>query len=443
MNKIKLIIIVYLTLLLKQSEAQTIKDSDCVFPDSTWQYIEKPDTMGWNIAKLIDLEQFVLNKTNLTGLMVIYKGKVLYDFGDVKELSYIASCRKSVLCMLYGRYVDKGIINLNKTIGELEIDELVDLLEIEKKAKVENLLTARSGVYLPSAASGSNENLPNRGSKQPGSYYLYNNWDFNVAGFVFEKESGKNIYDALEEQIASPIKMEDWERKEQKKEFDPSSKYPAYHMYLSTRDMARIGYLMLRNGEWNGKQLIPISWIKKSTSLVTSVDEIKISDPSIKNKPWWKWGYGYLWRVWDDNANIRPELRGAFSATGAWGQYITIIPSLDIVIAAKTRSEYRRSTNYETYMNLLDILIDAKMDYFAVTESLKSNSVKSFGTVVDVRNNYDHTEYFKYKYDYNGQEYYGWSCSRQKIFCGNKFIVSLNPDNPEINRIDLKNKIDK
>jgi CubicO group peptidase (beta-lactamase class C family) len=111
--------------------------------------------------------------------------------------------------------------------------------------------------------------------------------------------------------------------------------------------------------EWNEKQLIPKFWIKKTTSLVTSVEEMKISDPSIKNKPWWKWGYGYLWRVWASAQNIRPELKGAYSATGSWGQYITVIPSVDMVIAAKTKSEYRRSTNYESYMNLLDILLDA------------------------------------------------------------------------------------
>lgn len=191
MTKLKLFLIILFTFIFKQSEAQKIIDIDYVFPDKTWQYIEKLDAMGWNIEKLIELEQFVINKTSLTGLLVIYKGKILFDFGDIKELSYIASCRKSVLSMLYGRYVEKGIIDLNKTIGELGIEDYKNLLEIEKKAKVEHLLIARSGVFLPSTESGTNRNAPERGSKEPGSYFLYNNWDFNVAGFVFEKETGR------------------------------------------------------------------------------------------------------------------------------------------------------------------------------------------------------------------------------------------------------------
>lgn len=136
--------------------------------------------------------------------------------------------------------------------------------------------------------------------------------------------------------------MEDWDRSIQKKEIIGDillSKYPEYHMWLSTRDMARLGYLMLREGEWKGKQIIPESWIEKSTSLVTSVEEMKLSDPGIQNKPWWKWGYGYMWRVWDVNQKIRPELNGAYSATGSWGQYITVVPSADLVIAVKTKSE--------------------------------------------------------------------------------------------------------
>ncbi len=444
MIKIRLITITCLTFFLMQSNAQT-NDSNYVFPDTTWKYLEKPDTMGWNIEKLVELEQFVINKSNLTGLMIIYKGKVLYDFGDTKELSYIASCRKSVLSMLYGKYVDDGIIDLNKTLADLEITDNTELLEVEKKAKIENLLTARSGVFLPSTESGTNHNMPKRGSKEPGSFHLYNNWDFNVAGYIFEKETGKNIYDAVGQDFAIPLKMQDWDRSKQKKEIFGDflySKYPEYHMWFSTRDMARLGYLMLREGEWNCKQIIPKSWVKKTTSLVTSVEEMKISDSSIKNKPWFKWGYGYLWRVWDSTQNIRPELKGAFSATGSWGQYITVIPSVDLVIAAKTKSEYRRSTDYATYMNLIDILLNAKRDYKKETEILKSQGNKTTGQIISVMRKESRVDFFKYQFVLNGQEYIGWSSSADNIFGSGKYTVTYSPNNPKINRIDLNNKIE-
>ncbi len=425
------------------AQAQT-NGFDYVFPDTTWQYLEKPDTMGWNIEKLVDLEQFVINKTNLTGLMVIYKGKVLYDFGDTKELSYIASCRKSVLSMLYGKYVDDGIIDLNKTLDDLEITDNTDLLEVEKKAKIENVLTARSGVFLPSTESGTNQNMPKRGSKEPGSFYLYNNWDFNVAGYIFEKETGKNIYDAVGQDFAIPLKMQDWDRSKQKKEIFGDilySKFPEYHMWFSTRDMARLGYLMLREGEWNGKQIIPKTWVKKTTTVVTSVEEMRISDPSINNKPWWKWGYGYLWRVWDNAQNIRPELNGAYTATGSWGQYITVIPAIDIVIAAKTKSEYRRSTSYETYLNLIDMLIDSRKDYLKESNLLHTKGAQTIGQVFNIQWN-EKVNYIQYRFIVNGQEYTGWTSSIERNFGGRKYSVTYNIDNPKVNRIDLKNRME-
>jgi CubicO group peptidase (beta-lactamase class C family) len=444
MTGFKLMMILGAIFFCSHSEAQIIKNTDYVFPDSTWKYIEKPDTLGWDIEKLDAFERFVIDNSHTTGSMVIYKGKVLYDFGDTKELSYIASCRKSVLSILYGPYVEKGIIDLNKTLGELGINDYKELLEREKKAKVEHLLTARSGVYLPSTESGTNRNAPERGSKEPGSYFLYNNWDFNVAGFIYEKQTGKNIYDALEEILAVPLKMQDWDRSKQKKEIFGDilySKYPEYHMWLSTRDMARIGYLMLRKGEWEGKQLIPKSWIEKTTSLVTSVEEMKLSDPGIQNRPWWKWGYGYLWRVWDENQNIRPELKGAYSATGSWGQYITVIPSMDLVIAVKTKSEYRRSTNYETFMKMLDILIDAKKDYNTTTEILNTQGIKTVGQIVSIEMK-GHIDFLKYRFNYDGRDYFGWSSSSDEIPGGSKYTVIFSPENPTISRIDLTNKIE-
>jgi CubicO group peptidase (beta-lactamase class C family) len=442
MNKFSLITMVCLTTSLMQSKAQ-ISYSGYVFPGNTWEYIETHDTLGWNIEKLVELEQFVTNKTNLTGLIIIYKGKVLFEFGETKELSYIASCRKSVMSMLYGKYVEKGIIDLNKTMADLAISDNKELLEIEKKAKVEHLLTSRSGIYLPSTESASNRNAPKRGSKEPGSYFLYNNWDFNVAGFIFEKETGKNIYDAVEQDFAIPLKMQDWDRNKQKKEILGDilySKFPEYHMWFSTRDMARLGYLMLREGDWNGKQLIPRSWVKKSTTLVTSVEEMKLSDPTINNKPWWKWGYGYLWRVWDSAQNIRPELKSAYTATGSWGQYITIIPAIDIVIAAKTKSEYRRSTSYETYLNLIDLLIDARKDYSIERNLLHTNGVQTSGLVFNIRWN-EKVNYIQYRYNVNGQDYTGWTSSSEIIRGGGKYSIIYSPSNPAISQINLKNKI--
>ena len=78
-----------------------------------------------------------------------------------------------------------------------------------------------------------------------------------MAGFVFEQETGKNIYDEIEHQLAIPLNMQDWDRSLQKKQGDTTiSKYLAYPMWFSTRDMARIGLLMLNRGKWNNEQTL-------------------------------------------------------------------------------------------------------------------------------------------------------------------------------------------
>ena len=186
--------------------------------------------------------------------------------------------------MLYGKYVENGKINLEKTISELGIDDVQGLLPIEKKANIQDLISARSGVYHPEGYPGGMQQFaPERGSVEPGSYWLYSNWDFNVAGYVFEQESGGNIYDEIEKQLAIPLEMQDWDRSVQHKDGDTTiSKYLAYPMWFSTRDMARIGLLMLYKGKWNDKQVISESWVDEMIAQRTSFEEINENVPVFK-----------------------------------------------------------------------------------------------------------------------------------------------------------------
>ena len=87
--------------------------------------------------------------------------------------------------------------------------------------------------------------------------------------------TGKNIYDALRDDLAIPIGMQDFDRERQQKSGDLTrSQYPAYHLVLSTRDMARLGLLMLRQGQWRDRQIIPAEWVRRSTSVRTPLAEI-------------------------------------------------------------------------------------------------------------------------------------------------------------------------
>ena len=306
-----------------------------IFPDAHWAKAERPEKYGFNAERLAALTPF-LRTLDTTAMMVVADGAVVFEYGDTATVSYLASCRKSVLAMLCGNYVASGQIKLDRTLRDLQIDDVGGLLPEELNATIDDLLTSRSGVFHPASYKGdAGASAPPRGSQKPGRYFLYNNWDFNLAGAVFEQLTGKGIYTALQSDLAVPLGMEDFDLAKQKKEGDATrSKYPGYPIHLSTRDMARLGYLMARGGEWNGRQLVPKNWIEKITSLVTPVGGI--------NPPFWRgyaegsmWGYGRLWWVWDDHGNEGP-FSGAFTGWGVSGQFITVLPALHAVIAHKT-----------------------------------------------------------------------------------------------------------
>ncbi|MSO62460.1 MAG: hypothetical protein EXQ50_10275 [Acidobacteria bacterium] len=92
-----------------------------VFPGEEWEYVPRRDlaAYGWDTDGLQGAFAFLRDSSNATGLVVVDRGRIVFDFGDVEELSYIASARKSILAMLYGDWVEKGIIDLETTIGEL------------------------------------------------------------------------------------------------------------------------------------------------------------------------------------------------------------------------------------------------------------------------------------------------------------------------------------
>ena len=310
-------------------------------PGEQWDYLDEPETQGWSSTAMDEFRRFLIDETHVTGLLIIHKGRIAFEYGDVVEQSYIASIRKSVLAMLYGRYVEDGTIDLDKTVAQLGIDDVEGLRPIEKQARVRDIIAARSGVYHPEGyPGGMQEFAPERGSKQPGSYWLYSNWDFNVAGWIFERETGRNIYDEVEEQLALPLFMQDWDRALQRKSGDLSrSKYLAYPMWFSTRDMARLGLLMLYRGKWGSQQILSEAWVSEMLAQRTSHEELHSNVP-VFDGTGSRYAYGYMWWLWQ--AVEDPRAAGAYSAKGAMGQNITVFPAIDTVLVFKTKAAYRR-----------------------------------------------------------------------------------------------------
>jgi len=103
----------------------------------------------------------------------------------------------------------------------------------------------------------------------------------------------------------------------------------------------------------NGR-ISKLFWIKTTTSVITTYKEAE------KNKTaYFHFGYGYLWWLWDTPYNTG-AYEGAYTASGAYGQFITVLPKLDLVVAFKTKYEYGRQTPTDLYLRVLDKLIAAK-----------------------------------------------------------------------------------
>ena len=276
-----------------------------------------------DLMDLMDLEGF-------QSIIVSKDDNIIFQYGDITyNKGYLASCRKSILAILYGMYP----INLNKTLEELNINDKLGLSKTEKSATIKDLLMARSGIYHPASNEGGDPIKPERHSKKPGEYFEYNNWDFNALGTIFEQETGINIYDSLDN-LGKQIGFEDYDLEFNKKKYKDRvnrdkdttlSIHPPYHMYLSARDMLKIGKLMINKGEYDGKQVVPKEWIDEITYLHSHTkkpEKLKLEG-----------GYGYLW--WISDVNKDEQLHGAYSALGLHGQRIVVVPKLNLIIVTK------------------------------------------------------------------------------------------------------------
>ena len=339
--------------------SQAPAGADCpvlqpVYPAAEWERINEVRCAGWS-AHGLDSVAAHLATLSTTGFVAISGGRILMQYGDLERVSYLASVRKSVLSMLYGIHVERGEIDLDQTLAQLGIDDIGELSDQEKRATIRHLLMARSGVYHQASNSGDDlASAPPRGSQQPGTYYLYSNWDFNALGTIFEQETGQSIYDALEIDITRPIGFQDFDRSIHRRTGDATrSRHLAYHMHFSTRDMARIGYLMLRDGRWEDRQIVPTAWVRESTQAHTRVHEMN----PVRRRDG-VFGYGYLWWVFD-RPELGPRYSGAYSGLGAVGQHILVMPALDLVVAHKTEPGDGRSVSHGQFLEVVALLVRA------------------------------------------------------------------------------------
>src|SRR5687767_5869070 len=86
-----------------------------IYPGSEWERIATPEAAGYSSLRLEAL-RVSLAAGPTTGMLIVVGGRVLFEYGNTIETSYVASVRKSVVSMLYGKYVTSGRIPLEKSL---------------------------------------------------------------------------------------------------------------------------------------------------------------------------------------------------------------------------------------------------------------------------------------------------------------------------------------
>lgn len=321
------------------------------FPGAEWAQLT-PVQSGWSepaLAKVRDWSETI----HSTAVIVVHHGAVVAQWGDIEKRTELASVRKSFLSALIGIAVSERKISLDSTMAQLGInDNPPSLTDIEQTATVRMLLQARSGVYHPALyeTAAMAAQRPPRGSHEPGTFWYYNNWDFNTLGTIYEHATGNGIYDALDQRIAKPIGMQDYRPRDGVYFYGPDSIHRAYPIRMSARDLARFALLYLHNGAWAGHQIIPAEWVRESTQ--------PYSDARFGR------GYAYLWWTGhgpvpasDPNAMLPA---GSFFALGQGGQYAIAIPSRDLVVVNRVdRDRHLPEPRYRDVVTLVRLILEA------------------------------------------------------------------------------------
>ena len=335
-----------------------------------WMAYAAPEDAGYETDALAEARSLA-DSLAAPAVMLVVDGAVLAAWGDVTEVLETRSVRKSLVNALFGQAVAEGRVDLDATLDELGIEEETPLTEAERGARVRDLLSSRSGIYLAAAAeSGTqSEERPARGSHPAGAYWWYNNWDFNVAGVILERALEGDLYVAFDTRIARPLGMEDWRLSDGWALYQPArSRHPAHTFALSTRDLARFGELYRRGGVWDGRRIVPSTWVEESTRAHADLGEGR--------------GYGYLWWTWDAGAlpdGTYPGLssHSFYQAVGTGGHMIVVVPGADLVAVVRGAPGRGVTLSTPEVVRLVDLVLRGRAGPVAPDAELRPLEVNA------------------------------------------------------------------
>ena len=271
--------------------------------------------------------------------LIIRKGYIVAQWGDVDRVDMTFSVTKSFLSTVTGVAVDQKLIgNVDELAGKYVWD---GTFEGSHNSKVtwRHLLTQSSdwsgdlfGMHdwadRP-PREGDISDWKNRKLNEPGTIYEYNDVRVNVLAYALLQVWRKPLPTVLKDYIMDPIGASttwrwygydnSWVTVDGLSMQSVSGGgHSGGGLFISTVDMARFGYLFLRNGNWNGKQLISQQWL-------TAIQQSSAANPS----------YGFLWWLNRGERSWSGISGDVFYASGFGGNFIIIDRANDLVIVTR------------------------------------------------------------------------------------------------------------
>ena len=287
--------------------------------------VSTPEAEGVSSEQIISF----LNAANSSGLefhsiMIVRNGKKIVEGWwnpyrpDLKHTMYSVS--KSFTATAIGLLQAEGKINVHDKVISFFPDQLpAQISENLSKLSVHHLLMMSVGMAKEPGLTMVGDDwvksfLSFNIDYEPGSRFLYNSAATYMLSAILQKVTGQKLIDYLKPRLFDPLGITgmDWET-------DPKGiNVGGWGLRVKTEDMAKFGLLFLQKGKWNGKQIIPESWIAEATKAQI------IQNPSkTENRNEWEQGYGY--QMWRGSHNH-------YRADGAFGQYIIQLQDKNAVV---------------------------------------------------------------------------------------------------------------
>jgi CubicO group peptidase (beta-lactamase class C family) len=275
-----------------------------------------------------DFDEF-LEETDTGAFLAIKDDVLLYEgyFNGYQHNSTVTSfsVAKSFVSALIGIAISEGYIGSVEDPITQYVPELLERDPRYANITLRHLLTMSSGLRYEEKETPSSDGvityyapdlriaaISSPINDRPGRAFHYNNYNPLLLGLALERSTGRPVAKYLEEKIWMPLGMEapgSWSLDSEHSGFEKMES----GINGRAIDFAKFGRLYLKQGNWNGTQLVPAVWVDESTRRDT------ITDPAEN--------YQYFWWL---NCQVLDEHH--FFAAGKSGQYIYIVPAQDLIL---------------------------------------------------------------------------------------------------------------